>query len=111
MSKNKKMSVTFKNHPPATGLARVGNPYQEIDIKLNKVIIGLISPPARASIERVWTVRFQVIKPVPDDNPNCDWTWIAMKQKFETAELAKEYTKTIVEPLSKKYTFKGFENE
>lgn len=101
---NKKLSITFKNHEKETGLRAVAHPYTDVDIKLNKQIIGLITSPKHFS--SYWKVMFSVLKTEIDDNPNCNWKWITMKVNFATKDLAKEFVKLNIDQISNKYTFK-----
>ncbi len=85
------MKFTFKKEPRVSGLAAIGNPNPDTQIKLNKKECGRIVGPVWSSTDKMWTIRFTVKKTVPDDNPNCDWKWVQFKKKFETEPEAREY--------------------
>ena len=38
--------LSFKKHPAETGLVSIGNPLQSVDIKCDKIIVGLIQAPS-----------------------------------------------------------------
>lgn len=78
------MKFTFKREHRITGLAGVGYPHQDVQIKLNKKIVGRIDAPNWQTSDDLWSVRFMV-----GDIEN--WKWVTLKQRFEDAEVAKQY--------------------
>ena len=98
----KKQKFTFKKQPRETGLASVGNPHPDTDIKHNKKLVGYISSPNWSSPDNKWRIRLTVKKSEPDDNPNCDWKWIVLKKTFDTEPEAREFLNAnVVEILDK----------
>jgi hypothetical protein len=67
------MKFTFKKHARSTGLAGVGNPYQNVDIKLNKKVCGAITAPNWRTKDNKWTVGVTVLKTEEEmkEEPNC----------------------------------------
>lgn len=87
------MGITFKREPKETGLYAIGNSTPGVNIKYNKKWFGYITPPSWQ--HHGWDVSFMVYKDniMEDKNPNCDWKWVYIKQKFETEEEARQYMK------------------
>ncbi len=103
------MGITFKRHAKMTGLAGVGYSHQSVDIKLNGKKIGLIVAPTWQTPDRKWYISFNVMKLVPDENPNCDWKSIRFTERFETEDLARQYVKDNWQKIADKYKFKFIE--
>jgi hypothetical protein len=86
------MKFTFKKQPRETGLASVGNPYPDTDIKLNKKIVGQIVAPNWASKDGLWYIRLTRKK-------EGGWLWVQIKQKFESEPEAREWLQTNAEKV------------
>ena len=93
---------TFKKQPRETGLAAVGNPHPDTDIKHNKMLVGTISAPHWQSPDNLWRIRFMVAEE-GGDNPNCDWKWIQLKKKFDSEPEAREFLKERAEQILEHY--------
>ena len=101
--------LSFKKQARETGLRSVGNPVPSVDIKINKKVIGYLSAPTWQTKDNKWGINFSVVKPEPDENPNCKWKWIAVKTRFETENEAREFVKENIEAISKRYTLYSLE--
>lgn len=101
--KTKTPSITFKNHPKNTGLYSVGNPDSDIDIKVDKKKIGLIL--ASSWQQKYWRIQIAIKKPVPDNNPNCDWKWTGFKKQFGESKDAKEFVKKYLLQFLENYKY------
>lgn len=88
-----------------TGLMGVGFPYQSVNIKVDKKVVGVIHAPNWQTKDNLWGVSFSVIKATPDDNPNCDWKWIHLKARFANEEDAREFVKNNIGDVVERYTF------
>lgn len=95
------MSFTFKNHKKETGLASVGNPWPDVDIKYKKEVVGLISAPNYR--QKKWKSAFTV-------KTESDWGWIFLTHETDTLDEMKQYLKDKFEALTKKYTFHVIED-
>ena len=96
--------LSFKRHAKETGLAAVGNSKPSVDIKLNGKVIGLIAAPNWASRDNLYHLQFMVIKPEPDDNPNCEWKWVYMKAAFALEEEARAAVPQVIKYLQFRHT-------
>lgn len=74
---------TFKKEPRETGLASVGNPNPDTQIKLDKKRVGTIRGPSWSSKDNLWRVMF-VVKTDEPEHKHCGWKWVTLKKKFET---------------------------
>jgi hypothetical protein len=86
------MPFSFKKHKAATGLMAVGHSHQSVTIKFKKKKVGEIQAPNWTSKDLKWTVAFTV-KDKEATNPNCDWKWFRIKEKFDTEEAARKWCK------------------
>jgi hypothetical protein len=93
-----KMKITFKKEPKCTGLARIGEPYPNTNIKVNKDAVGVIAAPRWNTPDNKWEVRFTVKG--SNGNPNCHWHWIRVKKRFDTESEAREWVKNNLEGLN-----------
>jgi hypothetical protein len=100
-----KLKLTYKKHPKDKGLARVANPYQDIDIKLNGKNIGLIKAPNWRNDNNMYKVGVTIIKEdiMEDGNSNCNWKWIWFNAGFASPEKAKEWVGEWIEKIVEKY--------
>jgi len=105
-------NFTFKKQEKATGLMAVGEPYPNVDIKLNKKICGYISAPTWNSQSNKWLIRFSVIKKdiMEDGNSNCSWRWITLKKQSETEQEARDFLKIYADKIIEKYDLHFFED-
>lgn len=89
----KTFKLSFRRGPRPTGLSAVGNPYPDTDIKCGGQKVGYISGPTWQSKDHKWVVRFMVFKAdiMEDNNPNCSWKWVTLKQKFDSEREARDY--------------------
>jgi len=106
----KKISITFKRQPRATGLASIGTPYPSVDIKLNKQKFGWISPPTWRTDDNKWGIYFSIKKSEPDSNPNCDWKNVSIKTRFDTEEDARQWMVNNIERILEKYQLHFWED-
>ena len=94
---------TFKKQPRETGLRAVGTPYPNVDIKMDKKIVGYISAPNWTSKKHCWKVRFSVDTESTKESP-CPWRWYTLAKKFDSEDSARQWLKEnasgIVEKLS-----------
>jgi hypothetical protein len=74
---------TFKTHKPTGKYKAFDN--ISIDIKYEKAVVGVIDS------EIPYRVRLMVKKTgtLTDNNPNCSWLWIVLKNEFENIDTAK----------------------
>lgn len=88
-------AFTFRKEPRETGLAGVGNPYQNTAIKHAKKECGVISAPNWQTKDNKWRVRFTV----KDAEEHCGWKWVQLKAAFDSEPEAREYVKTHAERI------------
>lgn len=102
-----KNSITFKNQPKQTGLAAIGNPYADIDIKCNKKVFGMIvAPNWRSQNKNQWRITITV----KEENNSEKWKWATFKQIFNNADDAKKWIKENYEKISEKTQIHFFED-
>lgn len=102
-----KIRISFRRHKKETGLRGIGYPWPQVSIKVNGKEVGNIFPKTWNT--EYWRVGFTVKKLEPDDNPNCDWKWIWLKQKGNSEEEAREIAIKAIPILLQKYTFHTIE--
>ena len=85
---------TFRKDPRETGLAGVGNPYPNTNIKWEKKVVGCISAPSWNTTDNKWGIRLMVKK---DERPG--WAWVRLKARFDTEPEAREFLNENVEKL------------
>lgn len=71
---------TYKKQPTERGLASVGNPHPDTEIKHDKKVVGPITGPNWQSPDNLWRVRLVVL----DEREHCNWKWITLKKTFDT---------------------------
>ncbi len=100
-----KIKLTFKKHKRITGLAGVGYPYQNVDMKINGKIFGTIHSPNWNSTDNKWRITVSIIKNniMEDGNPNCNWMNILLKMKFEDENSAREWMKSHIDKIINKW--------
>lgn len=101
--KGKKLIVSFKKNPGATGLAAIMARESTTNIKINKRYVGEICPPTRYSEEDGWHVQFQVLTPEPKDNASKSWEWVKMKARFPSEPEAREAIKKHIHNIAQKH--------
>jgi hypothetical protein len=89
------MKFTFKTTKPTGRYASFDHPYHQI--KLKKISCGSIDP------DIPFTIRLQVMKSEPDENPNCPWKWIVFQKKSETLQEAKDFLNAHIKEIQSKY--------
>lgn len=86
------MKITFKRQPKATGLAAVGNPHPNTDIKMDGKLVGTIVPPNWRDNGKEWLIMVRLKKPLPlPAGENCTWYNAVLKPRFANEEAAREY--------------------
>jgi hypothetical protein len=80
-------NFTFKTNKP-TGRFKAFDS-DSIDIKYENAVVGSIEPEAPHKIR----LMVEKTDEITDNNPNCSWKWIALKNEFESVDAAKEWLK------------------
>lgn len=93
--------LTFKKEPRNTGLAGVGYPYPDVQIKYGGKRIGDIC--AANWQRKTWDARLAVEKTVEldDGNPNCAWVWVNIGKYHSEQEARKAVSDRWTELVSK----------
>ena len=91
-------NFTFKREKLETGLAGVGYPYPNVQIKHKKKVVGMIYATNWQTKDHKWGVHFTV-EGCADDNHNCPWHWIRIKERFDSEELARQWVKDNAEKI------------
>lgn len=99
------MKFTFKKQPRMTGLMGVGYPWQSVNIKLHKKVVGVIKAPNWTTSDNFWRIAFSVMKTEPDENPNCAWKWVSLSKKFDSEQEARSFIIENFEQLQKQFPF------
>lgn len=101
----KKEKFTFKKQPRETGLAAVGNPNPNTDIKHDKKIVGYIASPNWQTPDNQWRIRLMV-EDVGDLEvgdglrmPSSGWKWITLKKTFNTEPEARDFLNKHVDAI------------
>jgi len=92
------MKLSFKKQPKETGLATVGNPYQSVDIKADKKLVGTIYAPNWRTKDNLWSIGFMVI----DTEKHSGWKWVTLKFKGETEQECRDWLKENWEEIQAK---------
>ena len=85
------MKFTFKKEPRETGLMSVGRPWQSVAIKLGGKEVGIIHAPDWQTKDGKWSISMMVVRDT--GNPNCDWTWVRIKQRFDDEASSRQWVK------------------
>jgi len=99
MSKAKKakpVKFTFKKQHRNTGLFAIGHPHQDVDVKFNKKKFGYIH--AANWSRKHWTVQYAVKD--GESNPNCDWNWVMVREKFNDEQAARDWFQANAEKIA-----------
>lgn len=94
---------TFKRHPRETGLAAVGRPFQDVDIKFKGKVIGLISAPSSFSKWKNFRVMFQVKADTAEHA--CGWRWATLKYQGQSEEAVRQWLNENAQTLIEKFDF------
>lgn len=98
MTKEKKVSVTFKKIPRSTGLAGVCEATR-VEIKINKQVIGYMERGGWKNKDYLWRIHFQL----KTKESMSGWCWASLRSTFKEEEDArakcKEYLPTIIEKI------------
>ena len=86
------MKFTFKKEKEEAGLAGVGYPYPNTQIKESKQIIGYIVAPTWRTKDNLWRIRIAIEKPRTEAAP-APFRWVSVKAKFRTEPEAREWVK------------------
>lgn len=98
------MAFTFKKEPKETGLAAVGNPNSDTQIKLKKKQVGYIAGPSWNSKDSLWHVRFAV-------SEGKSFKWVKLKAAFETEPAARAYLTEHFERITKSFALHPLEDD
>jgi hypothetical protein len=99
------MKVTFKKEARQTGLAGIGYTNPNTLVKVDGKIVGYISGPWWQSKDDLWHIHFSVIKTSPEDNPNCNWKWINIRDALQTEPEARTHILKNIERWSTWFEF------
>ena len=69
------MRITFKRHRRETGLAGIGHPHPNVDIKVDGKVVGQIAGPCWSSEDNLWVVSVMV------ENGG-GWDWRKFKSRY-----------------------------
>ncbi len=95
---------TFKKQPRETGLRSVGHPYQSVDIKHNKKVVGTINAPYWPRNSHKWDIQLAV-------RDGDLWTWRTFRKRFDTEADARQFLQENAESILSKHTLHYFEEE
>jgi hypothetical protein len=86
---------TLKRQPKETGPDAHKHPFQSIDIRLNKQIVGVIEAPpwyAKGAKRGMWRVSFAVAVTPTDDHPS-KFKWVTVGTDFYDDKLASRWVR------------------
>lgn len=83
--KEKPKKFTFKKGKQETGLAGIGNPYPDTDIKLDKMSVGWIDAPTWNTKDNLWRV-YLLVK---DDSTSGGFRNVRLKATFNEEKEAR----------------------
>jgi hypothetical protein len=92
-----KKKFHFKKGSKITGLASMAQPYPTTYVHMNKMVVGMISPPSRFGHDN-W-IPMLLVK----TETECGWKWIEFKAKFETEPEAREWFRKYQDKLYETY--------
>lgn len=90
---------TFKREPRETGLAAIAHPHANVQVKLDKKVVGYIAGPNRFSSNKGWQLNLMV----EDEKSSCGWVWIRMARQDETEEEARAWAQRQAANIVAKY--------
>ena len=97
------MKFTFRKEKPETGLANVGNPYPDTEIKVNKKVVGSIVPPSWRSSDNKWRIRLAVKK-------GDSWVWTKILVPFDDEPAARKWLNDHAAQIEKEFSLHSFED-
>lgn len=99
----KNNKFTFRKQNRITGLAGVGYPIRNVDIKLNNRIVGVIHAPNWQKYN--WNIWLSVLKADINENRNLNCHWKNVKLKFipESEENAREFLQKNIDKILERY--------
>jgi hypothetical protein len=100
------MKLSFKKQPKETGLSAVGNPYQSVDIKGDKKLVGTIYAPNWRTKTNEWSIGLMVI----DKTQHCGWKWITLKFRGTSDQECRDWLKENWEAIQAKYSLRQSEH-
>ena len=106
----KKFNISFKKCKPETGLASIGYPFPNTNIKVNKKQVGYITAPTWQTKDDKWGIHLAIIKKSTKASP-CPWKWVSIKRRFDTEPEARIWIKENLERIAEKYKLHFFEEE
>lgn len=84
------MKISFRKQPQPTGLAAVGHPYPATEIKVDRKVVGHITPPNWQTEGHDWGVSIAVKREPTPDSP-CPWRWVRFKRRFPSEPDARQF--------------------
>ena len=99
----KARKFTFKKQPKETGLAAIGHPYPDVDIKLKKLVIGYIDAPTHLTLDSKWRIRLKVV----NVNMTPGWQWITLKGVFDTEKEARTFLQLHTDEILRRWPVYG----
>jgi hypothetical protein len=101
--------ITFKKEPRETGFRAVGHPYQSVNIKLDKKVVGIIHAPHwNSNPPHKWVIRLAV---KDKKYPNAGWGWVQLKEHFDSEAEARLFIVLNRNNLLSKYKLHSFEDD
>jgi hypothetical protein len=104
-----KGKFTFKKGQRATGLAAVGSPNPDTNIKIGGKFVGYIGAP-HATTRDHWMIAFATVAPPGN---SMEWSWIFLSKKFQTEPEAREFVLKNADTIQSKwalYALDGYEH-
>jgi len=89
-----------------TTTLKVGDPYAQVDIKLNKKVVGHISPPNWRTEGHEFKIRFAVANTFQP----CGWKWISLKFAGDTEQAARDFITKNNDLLQEKFNLHRFDD-
>lgn len=94
---------TFRKQPLTTGLAGVGNPRPDTDIKLGGKWCGTIRAPNWATKDGKWGAGLMVIDEAEE---NCGWRWVFFAARFNEEPEARAWLNANKAAIEAKWTIR-----
>ena len=79
--------LTFKREARETGLASVGKPHPDVQIKHGGKQVGCIAAPTWQTTDNKWAVRLAIVL------PSGGWEWFRCKERHDSEVAAREWVK------------------
>ena len=93
---------TFKREARSTGLAAIGNPYPNVEVKLGGKQVGWINAPCSGGSDK-WHIWFHIEK--SDPKAQCPFRNAKLKGEWGTEEEARDFLRTNAATLIAKFKF------